>query len=154
MNNEKKKVVIYVRTKTNNSGSLSVEEQLAKCRQYCKDNNFIVVGEYIDVTNNVNIEDRQNFMKMINDSNNKEFEGVIVYRLDRFSRSRYDNAIYKSKLKKNGVKVYSTMEGFSDDASGIIAESFFEGIIEYCSKSEDLFNKILEKREANLNNEQ
>lgn len=154
MNNEKKEVVIYVRTKTNNSGSLSVEEQLTKCHKYCKDNNFIVVGEYIDVTNNIQIEDRPNFMKMINDSNNKNFEGVIVYGLDRISRNRYESAIYKTKLKNNGVKLYVADTNISDDASGILMESVLEGFIEYLSESKGHLEKILKQQEANLNNGQ
>ena len=154
MNNEKKKVVIYVRTKINNGSSITVEEQLSECYKYCAKNNFIVVGEYIDVAKSIHIEDRPNFVKMIEDSNNKEFEGVIVYRFDRFSRNRYESAIYKTKLKNNGVKLYVADTNISDDASGILMESVLEGFIEYLSESKGHLEKILKQQGANLNNEQ
>ena len=57
---------------------------------------------------------------MIGDSAKRQFQGVLVYQLDRFARNRYDSAIYKAKLKKNGVKVLSARENISDDASGIL----------------------------------
>lgn len=67
------------------------------------------------------------------DSEKGMFDYVIVYKLDRFSRNRYDSAIYKNKLKKNGVKVLSAMESISDNPEGIILESVLEGMAEYYS---------------------
>lgn len=40
---------------------------------------------------------------MIADSDKHTFEAVFVYQLDRFARNRYDSAMNKAKLKKNGV---------------------------------------------------
>ena len=45
----------------------------------------------------------------------------------------YDSANYKYKLKQNGVKVISTRDNISDDASGILMESVLEGMAEYYS---------------------
>lgn len=59
---------------------------------------------------------------MIADSEKHTFEGVLVYQLDRFARNRYDSAIYKAKLKKNGVRVFSAKENITEDASGILVE--------------------------------
>ena len=68
---------------------------------------------------------------MIEDSSKHAFDYVIVYTLDRFSRNRYDSAVYKYKLKKNGVRVLSAKEKIADDPSGIILESVIEGCSEY-----------------------
>lgn len=70
---------------------------------------------------------------MIEDSNKKCFQGVLVYQFDRFARNRYDSATYKNKLKKNGVRVFSAKENITDDASGILMESMLEGMAEYYS---------------------
>lgn len=51
---------------------------------------------------------------MIEDSGRKLFDMVIVWKLDRFARNRYDNARYKPTLKKNGVKVVSAAEVISE----------------------------------------
>ena len=45
-------------------------------------------------------DSKEQFARMIKESANKEFQGILVYQLDRFSRNRYDSAIYKNRLKK------------------------------------------------------
>lgn len=78
---------------------------------------------------------------MIKDSSKKLFDMVIVWKLDRFARNRYDSARYKATLKKNGVKVVSATEVISDGAEGIILESVLEGYAEYYSA--DLSEKVI-----------
>ena len=58
---------------------------------------------------------------------------MIVYKLDRFARNRYDSAMYKARLKKCGVKVVSATEQLSDSPEGIILEAMLEGMAEYLS---------------------
>lgn len=70
---------------------------------------------------------------MIADSDKQTFEAVLVYQLDRFARNRYDSAINKAKLKKNGVRVISAKENITDDASGILVEGVLESMAEYYS---------------------
>lgn len=70
---------------------------------------------------------REQFQQMLKDSANKEFNYVLVYKLDRFARNRYDSAINKATLKKNGVKVLSACEQITDSPEGIILESMIEG---------------------------
>ena len=127
------KVVIYARFSSNRQNETSVEAQLEECYRYCKQNDYTVVGEYIDRALSAKTDDRPDFQRMILDSNKNLFEGIIVYQLDRFARNRYDSANYKAKLKKNGVKVYSIKEHISEDASGILVESVLEGMAEYYS---------------------
>ena len=59
---------------------------------------------------------------MIKDSGKRLFDMIIVWKLDRFARNRYDSATYKAKLKKNGIRVLSARENISDDASGVLME--------------------------------
>ena len=70
---------------------------------------------------------------MIADSDKHTFDGILVYQLDRFARNRYDSAIYKAKLKKNGVRVLSAKENITDDALGILIEGVLESMAEYYS---------------------
>lgn len=70
---------------------------------------------------------------MIKESGKGIFDVVIVWKLDRFARNRYDSAHYKAMLRKNGVKVISATEAISEGAEGILLESLLEGMAEYCS---------------------
>ena len=77
---------------------------------------------------------------MIKDSEKQKFEVIIVWKLDRFARNRYDSATYKARLKKNSVKVVSATETISQNAEGILLESVLEGMAEYYSV--DLAEKV------------
>lgn len=70
---------------------------------------------------------------MIKDSSRKEWNYILVYKLDRFSRDKYATAIHKRTLKNNGVKVLSAMENIPDTPEGIILESLLEGMNQYYS---------------------
>lgn len=126
-------VVIYARYSSHSQHETSIEGQLKVCYEYCERNNYTITGEYIDRAISGTTDNRPEFLRMIEDAQKKQFQYVIVYQLDRFSRNRYDSAVYKAKLKKHGVRVLSARENISDDASGILMESVLEGMAEYYS---------------------
>lgn len=140
-------VVIYARYSSHSQTEQSIEGQLAECKRFAKQNNFTIIGEYIDRALSATTDNRPQFLKMIEDSNKKTFNGVLVYQLDRFARNRYDSATYKAKLKKNNVRVFSARENISDDASGILMESVLEGMAEYYSA--ELSQKVKRGMEIN-----
>ena len=144
----KKKIVIYARYSSDRQTEQSIEGQLRVCYEYAERNDLAVVREYIDRAISGTTDNRPEFLRMIEDSKKKEFEYVLVYQLDRFSRSRYDSANYKMKLKKNGVRVLSARENISDDASGILMESVLEGMAEYYSA--ELSQKVKRGRRETL----
>ena len=140
-------VVIYARFSSHSQTEQSIEGQLKVCYEYAKDNDYIVVGEYIDRAQTGKNDNRVEFQKMLSDSDKHTFEGVLVYQLDRFARNRYDSAINKSKLKKNGVRVISAKENIADDPSGILVEGVLESMAEYYSA--ELSQKIHRGMEIN-----
>jgi len=126
-------IVIYARFSSHNQNEQSIEGQLKVCYEYAKQNRYTVIKEYIDRAISGTTDNRPQFLKMIEDSSKRQFQGVLVYQLDRFARNRYDSAINKSKLKKNGVRVLSARENITDDASGILIEGVLESMAEYYS---------------------
>jgi DNA invertase Pin-like site-specific DNA recombinase/DNA-directed RNA polymerase subunit M/transcription elongation factor TFIIS len=95
--------------------------------------NMTIVGTYIDRALSARTDDRPEFQKMIRGSSKKQFEVVLVWKLDRFARNRFDSATYRAILKRNGVRVVSAKENISDGPEGIILESMLEGMAEYYS---------------------
>ena len=140
-------VVIYARYSSHSQTEQSIEGQLHTCYEYAKNNGHTVLGEYIDRAQSGTTDNRSEFQRMIADSDRRTFEGVLVYQLDRFARNRYDSAINKAKLKKNGVRVISARENISDDASGILVEGVLESMAEYYSA--ELSQKIRRGMELN-----
>lgn len=96
---------------------------------------MIVINEYCDRAISGKTDNRPSFQRLIKDSEKGHFDAVIMYTLDRFARNRYDSAIYKAKLKKNGVRVFYAKQPMPDTPEGIILESVLEGYAEYYSEN-------------------
>lgn len=126
--------VIYARYSSDKQTEQSIEGQLRYCYEYAKRCGYTVVGEYIDRAMSGTSDQRPQFQKMIADSAKKQFQFVIVWKLDRFARNRYDSAIYKNKLKKNGVRVLSATEGIGEGDESIILEAVLEAMAETYSR--------------------
>ncbi len=127
------KCVIYARYSCSNQTEQSIEGQLHDCQKYADNNNIQIVGKYIDRAYSATSDRRPEFQRMIKDSVKRLFDIVLVWKLDRFSRNRYDSAVYKAKLKKNGIRVVSVTENISNNPEGILMESILEGYAEYYS---------------------
>lgn len=126
--------VIYARYSSDNQREESIEGQIRECKAFAERNDIRIVGEYIDRAKSATTANRPDFQRMIADSNKNGFDVVIVWKLDRFARNRYDSAHYKAQLRKNGVKVISATETISEGAEGVLLESVLEGMAEYYSK--------------------
>ena len=127
------KGVIYARFSSEKQNEASIEGQLRECLEYAQKKGITIVGNYIDRALSARTDNRPEFRRMIKDSAKKSFDIVLVWKLDRFSRDRYDSAHYKHLLKKNGVKVVSAKENISEGPEGIILEAMLEGMAEYYS---------------------
>ena len=125
--------VIYARYSSDNQREESIDGQIRECRAFAKRNDIHIVGTYIDRALSAKTDNRPDFQKMIKDSSKHEFDCIIVWKLDRFARNRYDSAHYKNILKKNNVRVISATEAISQGAEGILLESVLEGMAEYYS---------------------
>ena len=121
------KAVIYARFSSEKQNEASIEGQLRECMQYAEYNDIQVVGNYIDRAFSAKTDNRPEFQRMIRDSYRHTFDCIIVWKLDRFARNRYDSAHYKALLKKNGVKVISAKETIAEGSEGILLESVLEG---------------------------
>ena len=138
---ENLKAVIYARYSSSSQREESIEGQIRECTAFAERSGYTVIGTYIDRAISGTTDNRPDFQKMVNDSKRKLFDLVIVWKLDRFARNRYDSARYKTQLKKNGVKVISATEVISEGAEGVILESVLEGMAEYYSA--DLSEKVV-----------
>ena len=144
-------VVIYARYSSHNQNDQSIDGQIAECEKFAKRNGYKIVGTYIDRAKSGTKDDREQFQKMLKDSDKKLWNGIIVYQLDRFARNRYDSATHKAKLKKNNIRVMSARENINDDASGILMESVLEGMAEYFSA--ELGQKVKRGMKINADNQ-
>lgn len=129
------KAVIYARYSSDNQRHESIEAQIRAIKDYAEKNRIHIVKTYIDEAKSATTDNRPNFLQMIKDCEMGLFDAVIVHKLDRFSRDRYDSAYYKRKLKNANVQLISVTENLDGSPESIILESMLEGMAEYYSKN-------------------
>lgn len=125
--------VIYARFSSSRQREESIEGQVKECKAFAEYAGYDIIKVYADRAISGRTDDRPQFLQMIADSAKKTFNYVLVYTFDRFSRDSYASAIYKHKLKLNGVKVLSAKERTDDSPAGVLMERVFEGFAEYYS---------------------
>ena len=128
-----RKAVAYARYSSDNQRDESIDAQVRAIKAYAKNNNIIIVHTFIDRAKSATSDNRPDFQRMIKSSDNRNFELVIVHKLDRFSRDKYDSAYYKRRLKKNGVRVVSVLEHIDDSPEGALMETLIEGMAQFYS---------------------
>jgi DNA invertase Pin-like site-specific DNA recombinase len=132
--------VVYARYSSAGQTEQSIEGQLRVCKEFAERQHFDIVDEYIDRATTGTNDNRPSFQKMLADAKGKHWEVIIVYKLDRFARNKYDSVIHKHNLKKLGVRIQSATEAISDSPEGRMMESILESMAEMYS--EDLSQKV------------
>ncbi len=82
--------VIYARYSSDNQREESIEGQLRECQEYADKQGITIFGTYVDRAYSAKTDNRPEFQRMIKDSAKHLFDVVIVWKLDRFARNRYD----------------------------------------------------------------
>lgn len=125
----------YARFSSDHQRDESIDAQLRAINDYADHNGFEIVETYTDRALSARSDQRPGFQRMVQDSRSGAFKVIIVHKLDRFSRDRYDSAFYRHELKKNGVTLCSVVENIDNSPESIILESVIEGMNEYYSKN-------------------
>ena len=96
--------VIYARFSSHSQNEQSIEGQLRDNHEWAKQHGITVIEEYIDRALSGTKDTRPDFQRMIKDAAKCQFDMVIVWKLDRFARNRYDSAMYKAKQKNMALR--------------------------------------------------
>ncbi len=127
--------VIYARFSSANQREESIEAQVRACQDYARRNGLQIINIYADSAKTGTNADREAFQRMIEDSSEGKFRYVVIHKLDRFSRDKYDSVTYKRKLKVNGVTLRSVLENLDGSPESLILESLLEGMAAYYSQN-------------------
>ncbi len=93
------RAAFYGRFSSNNQRDESIDAQSRATKEFAQKNGYEIVAEYADKAKSGTSDKRPEFLQMIKDAEKGNFQYVIVHKLDRFSRDKYDSALYKRKLK-------------------------------------------------------
>ena len=133
-------IVIYARFSSHSQTEQSIEGQLKICYEFAAKNDMSVICEYVDRALTGTNDNRAEFLKMISDSKKRQFQGVLVYAIDRFGRNLQQSTYYEYKLQKNGVALLSATENFTDNPAGRLHRNMMMSFAQYYS--DELSSKI------------
>ena len=126
--------VIYARYSCEKQTENSILGQIRECTNFAKQNSIDVIGVYKDeAISGRSVTKRKGFLRMIDDALLHKFDVIIVWKGDRFSRSRADAARYKGELKKLGIRVLSATEANITGPEAILMDGINEAFAEYFS---------------------
>ena len=135
------RAVIYTRYSAGPDQTVqSIEGQLRVCQNYITSHGWDFVRYYADEHISGRTDKRPQFQEMISAAERGEFDVLVVYSTDRFSRNKFDSINYKKKLKDLGIRIAYAAENIPDGPEGILLESLMEGWAEYYS--EELSRKV------------
>lgn len=146
------KVAIYARVSLDESNKSSrqyqeLDNQLKPLRDFCKSFNYEVVEEYTDKMSGANPA-RPAFRKMMQDALMRRFSGIVVWKLDRFSREGIIPTMsYIKQLKDRGLWLKSMTESWLDTSQEGITEIVL-AIMSWASAEER--KKISERTKAGI----
>ena len=128
------RAAIYARFSSSRQREESIEDQVRVCTERAMREGWDVGPVYADgARSGTDASRRPQFLRMVEDAGRGRFDVLLVYKLDRFARNRFDSATYRAKLRRAGVEVVSATEGVPDGPEGIILDSVLEGMAEYYS---------------------
>jgi len=130
-----KNAVAYARFSSDNQREESIDAQVRAIKYYATQCGYDIVKVYADRAKSGRTSDRPEFLKMIADSSQNNFEAVIVHKLDRFSRNSTDTLNFERELKINGVELVSVNERLDNSPEGALMKMIITGMNEFYSKN-------------------
>jgi len=122
----KSRVAIYSRVSTEEQAKegLSVDAQIAKCKSYCDAREWTITKVYTDPGFSAGTLNRPAMQELLQDAKNHNFDIVLVYKIDRFSRRLKDLIMVLDELKLDSVNFTSVTEQI--DTTSAMGEAFFQ----------------------------
>jgi DNA invertase Pin-like site-specific DNA recombinase len=104
------RAALYGRVSTRGKGQ-DTENQLIELREYCSRQGWKLVHAYIDQDSGSRSDDRKEFQTLLTAASRREFDVVVVWALDRFTREGVMQTFdHLKKLEAYGVKFESYTE--------------------------------------------
>jgi len=123
---QKLRVAIYSRVSTEEQAKegLSVEAQIDKCTSFCQARDWEIFKVYRDAGFSAGSLNRPALELLLRDANEKKFDIILVYKIDRFSRKLKDLIMILEDLKEKSINFTSVTEQI--DTTSAMGEAFFQ----------------------------
>jgi DNA invertase Pin-like site-specific DNA recombinase len=125
------RIALYARVSTSN-GQQTTETQLLQLRQYCERRGWENVVEYVDNGISGTKASRPQLDQLMKDAGRRQFDVVVVWKLDRFGRSIRQLVNDVTTIGELGIAFVSVTEGFDmTTAAGRMQFGIFSTFAEF-----------------------
>jgi site-specific DNA recombinase len=139
---QRQTAVVYARVSSEEQvQGYSIQAQLQACRDWAVKNEYVVAKEYLEEGHSAfrNLEKREALKELLADtvSKQREFDLIIVHKLDRLFRDTLESATARAILKKEKVRLISVTEPMvgSDTPENFLMEHLIVGMNEFYSRN-------------------
>jgi DNA invertase Pin-like site-specific DNA recombinase len=105
------RVVIYARYSSDMQREASIADQIEVCRRYAMQQGWTLTGTYSDAAISGASRHRPGFLKLIADSEKRQFDAVICEAVDRLGRRLADTSDLLDRLTFHGIKLFTPQLG-------------------------------------------
>lgn len=132
-------IAIYCRQSVDKKDSISIETQEQECREMLKkgEENDVVI--YSDKGYSGKNTNRPDFQRLMRDVETGIISKIIVYKIDRMSRSVLDFELIYQELKQHNVDFVSKTEEF--DTSSFTGEAILRVLLTFAQLERDTIQK-------------
>ena len=126
--------MIYNRVSTREQvENLSLDTQRRACLAYCEQNGWAVRRVFVEEGESAKTANRPQLREMIQfcGENRGGVQHVVVYKIDRFSRLRYDHVVLAAHLNGLGVTLKSATEHIDETSTGKLMENVLSAIAQF-----------------------
>ena len=121
-----KNAVAYMRYSSENQDECSIEHQLMEIKKYCKNNNFKLVGKYVDKAITGRTNDRPGLNNLMKDIKKPQsWDTILVFDWSRFFRNAGYAILYSKEIADLGFNLISVTQPSIDSPIGKMMEYFF-----------------------------
>lgn len=133
--NQTKYAAIYARVSTTEQADegYSIDEQIRVLREYCKREGYIIFDEYVDRgISGKNIKGRPAVQRLLTDADEKKFDLVLVWKMNRLARKSVDLMNMVEKFNSKNIAFRSYTEKYETESpTGKLQFQMMAAIAEY-----------------------
>lgn len=140
------KIAVYARVSTADKGQ-NPEMQLRELREYCERRGWKISNEYVDVGVSGSKDSRPQLNKLMAGAKQRQFDAVLVWKLDRFGRSLKHLVSALGEFEALGVAFVSLRDSF--DLSTPAGRLMFNMVASFAEFERDLIRERVKAGIAN-----
>ena len=123
------RAVIYARYSSDQQREESIDAQVRACREYCQRKGYLVTKIYADeAKSGKSIAKREQYKKMLSDSQKNLFDVVVFHKIDRNSRNELDYYLTKNQLISSGIKYEYAAQNIDTSPAGQMVEGILVAV--------------------------